>query len=250
MAPLQAHLASSFHTVAVDWPGFGELPRPDIDWRPAIYEDFLSYRLTDVVPGPFAVIAAGHAAGYAVRHIAGDSQATQRLVLLSPTWRGPLPTMMGGDRPLFETITKAVGIPAIGHLLYKLNVNRFVIGMMARGHVYADPRWLTGERSREKHAVTHARGARHASIRFVSGRLDPCRSREQFLDASRRITVPALQLFAAQAPRKSCAEMQALAAQDNIQTVQLAQGKLSFYEEFPEHAAATIADFLGNARTA
>ena len=249
MAPLQAQLASSFRTVAVDWPGFGELPRPRVDWRPAIYEDFLSYLLTDVVPGPSAVIAAGHAAGYAVRHLAGDPKATQRLVLLSPTWRGPLPTMMGGDRPLFETVPKVVDVPVLGQLLYQLNVNRFVVGMMARGHVYADPHWLTGERSREKRAVTHARGARHASIRFVSGRLDPCHSREQFLDAARRITVPALQLFAAQAPRKSRAEMQALAALDNIQTVQLAQGKLSFYEEFPEHAATAIADFLGDPRT-
>lgn len=249
MAPLQARLASSFRTVAVDWPGFGELQRPYVDWRPAIYDDFLDFLLTDVVPGPFAIIAAGHAAGYVVRHLASDSQATQRLVLLSPTWRGPLPTMMGGNRPLFEKIPKAVDVPVLGQLLYQLNVNRFVVGMMARGHVYVDPHWLTGERLQEKRAVTHARGARHASVRFVAGRLDPCRSKDEFLDAARRITVPALQLFAAQAPRKSRAEMQALAAIGNIQTVQLPKGKLSFYEEFPRHTAAAIMAFLGTATT-
>ena len=249
MAALQGCLAASFHTVTVDWPGFGELARPFVDWRPAIYEAFLEYLLTDAVQGPAAIVAAGHAAGYVLRYLALDKQAAQRLVLLSPTWRGPLPTMTGGDRPLFAKIPKAVDAPVLGHLLYRLNINRFVIGMMARGHVYSDPKWLTGTRLREKRAVTHAQGSRHASIRFVAGRLDPCRSRDEFLDAARQLAIPTLQLFAADAPRKSREEMKALAALGNIQTLQMPQGKLSFYEEFPEYTAGAIGDFLGNTRT-
>jgi hypothetical protein len=34
MRPLQERLASSFAPVAVDWPGFGDRPRPRVDWRP------------------------------------------------------------------------------------------------------------------------------------------------------------------------------------------------------------------------
>jgi len=46
---LQERLASSFATVAIDWPGFGDEPRPAIRWRPDAYVAFLRYVLTEVV---------------------------------------------------------------------------------------------------------------------------------------------------------------------------------------------------------
>jgi hypothetical protein len=58
-------------------------------------------------------------------------------------------------------------------MLYRLNVNRLVLRHMAVGHVYSDPAFLDGSRLREKLAVTRAPGARFASVRFVTGRLDP-----------------------------------------------------------------------------
>ena len=46
----------------------------------------------------------------------------KRLVLIAPTWRGPLPTMMDGQWPLFDRICQLVDLPVIGPLLYRLNV--------------------------------------------------------------------------------------------------------------------------------
>ena len=66
MRPLQDRLASNFTTAAVDWPGFGDEPRPAIRWRPDAYVAFLRYLLTEVVPRPFSTVAAGHAASYAL----------------------------------------------------------------------------------------------------------------------------------------------------------------------------------------
>jgi pimeloyl-ACP methyl ester carboxylesterase len=246
MQPLQEQLARSFSTVSIDWPGFGELPKPFVDWRPEIYEAYLNHLLTHVVPNPAGIVAAGHAAGYMLKHFAGHERVAERLVLLSPTWRGPLPTMAGGDRALFPKIARAVDPPILGPMLYKLNVNRVVIGMMARGHVYADPAWLNRPRMDAKLAVTRVQGARHASIRFVTGRLDPFRSRDEQLVAVQRIAVPMLNLFAEAAPAKSRLEMEALAAFPNVKTVRLPRGKLSFYEEFPEEAAAVISAFLAS----
>ncbi len=80
---------------------------------------------------------------------------------------------------------RAVDLPVIGPALYRLNVNGPVIGMMARGHVYADPAWLTPERMAAKRAMTEAPGARHASFRFVAGELDPFTTRDDCLDAAR-----------------------------------------------------------------
>jgi pimeloyl-ACP methyl ester carboxylesterase len=102
MRPLQDRLASNFITVAVDWPGFGEEPRPAIRSQRDAYVAFLRYILTEVVPQPIATVAAGHAASYALAVGAAAPNSTGRLCLIAPTWRGPLPTMMGGKRKLGE----------------------------------------------------------------------------------------------------------------------------------------------------
>jgi pimeloyl-ACP methyl ester carboxylesterase len=242
--PLQMLLAPMFSTVAVDWPGFGDGAKPFVDWRPQIYDAFLDHLLTNVVPDPFAIVAAGHAAGYVLRHYANKPQSAVRLVLLSPTWRGPLPTMMNGRRPVFDKIAKAFDPAIRGAILYALNVNRFVVGMMARGHVYADPAWLDERRMAEKLAVTHAAGARHGSARFVTGYLDPFASRDEQMNTAARIRMRICVMFAETAPRKSRLEMEALAALPNVTTQRFARGKLSFYEEFPSEAAPAIDKFL------
>ena len=244
MHPLQALLSAHFSTVAADWPGFGDGEKPFVDWRPQLYDAYLNHLLDKIVPDPFAIVAAGHAAGYVLRHYAQKPDAAARLVLLSPTWRGPLPTMMNGDRPVFSKIAKAFDPPVVGGILYKLNVNRFVVGMMARGHVYADPRWLNERRMAEKLAVTRAAGARHGSARFVTGYLDPFASRDQQMRAAERVRAPLRVMFAETAPRKSKAEMEALAALPNVTADRFAKGKLSFYEEFPAETAAAIENFL------
>jgi len=244
MQPLQERLATDFTTVSVDWPGFGELAKPRVDWRPEIYDAYVTDLFTRIVPSPYAVIAAGHAAGYLLRHCARHQPCAERLVLMSPTWRGPLPTMVGGERPLFRKIVKAFDPPLVGPILYRLNVNRWVIGMMARGHVYSDPSWLRGARLKEKLAVARAPGARHASVRFVTGRLDPFRSRKEQMEAVQGVTTSILNLFAETAPNKSRLEMEALSALPGVDTARLPQGKLSFYEEFPEQSAEAIRAFL------
>lgn len=244
MTALQERLAGSFSTVAVDWPGLGDLAKPYVDWRPQVYDAYLEHLFTQLVPSPFAVIAAGHGAGYLIRHCARRPCAAERLVVLSPTWRGPLPTMMKGRRPWFGKIARAFDRPVVGPLLYNLNVNRFMVGVMARGHVYADPRWLQGSRLRHKLAVTRAPGARHGSVRFVTGSLDPFEDRESFLGAARAVGVPILNVFAQTAPAKSRQEMEALAQLAGVSTVRLPRGKLSFYEEFPDEAAEAIGPFL------
>jgi pimeloyl-ACP methyl ester carboxylesterase len=245
MRPLQERLAGQYATTCVDWPGFGDQARPQVDWSPDIYSAFLSFVLTSVVAHPHAIVAAGHAASYALKHVAGSSQATTRLVLIAPTWRGPLPTMMGGRRSFAERICRMVDRPAIGPVIYWLNVNPFVVRHMVAGHVFADPAFLHGERLREKRAVVRAPGARFASVRFVTGRLDPVADREPFLDFARRTSLPMLVLYGAETPPKSRAEIEALAGVPGVRCRQLAHGKLSVHEEFPDATAAAIGPFLG-----
>jgi pimeloyl-ACP methyl ester carboxylesterase len=153
--------------------------------------------------------------------------------------------MLGRRHPALPRLARAVDLPVIGPLLYRLNVNRWTLAMMSRGHVYADPAWLDASRMAQKRAVTAARGARHASIRFVAGELDPVRSREEMLALAARVDDPTLLLFGAGTPRKSRAEMDALAtALPNARAVLLPAGKLALHEEFPDEVLAAIAPFL------
>jgi pimeloyl-ACP methyl ester carboxylesterase len=244
MRPLQERLCAHYQTVSTDWPGFGDRPRLRHDWRPEIYSDFLTYLVDTVLPPLHAVIAAGHAATFALLHACARPGSFKRLVLIAPTWRGPLPTMMNGRRPLFDRICRIVDLPVIGPLLYGLNVNRFVIRYMAAGHVYADAAWLDGQRLRDKLAVTRPPGARFASVRFVAGKLDPLATRSEFLDLAHRSPVPILMVYGAQTPSRSRAEMEALASVHSIQGVMLPRGKLSVHEEFPNLVAETIEPFL------
>ena len=244
MRPLQERLAPRYSTLAVDWPGFGDAARPQMDWTPDAYTAFVAFLLNSVVEQPYAIIAAGHAATYVLKHVADAAPPTPRLVLIAPTWRGPLPTMLGGQRPFFDRLCAFVDRPLLGPLLYRLNVNRFMVRYMGSGHVYADHAFLEGERLREKLAVVRAPGARFASVRFVTGRLDPLPSREAFLDLARRASAPVLLIYGAATPPKSRAEMEALAAVPGVRTVRLPKGKLSVHEEFPDATMQAIAPFL------
>jgi pimeloyl-ACP methyl ester carboxylesterase len=241
MAPLQQHLVQHYATLCVDWPGFGDQARPQVDWTPEAYSAFLNFVLAEVSPQPHAIIAAGHAASYVLKGASAAPQA--KLVLLAPTWRGPLPTMLG-HRRMSDQVYRLVDHRALGPVIYRLNVNRPVMRRMVAGHVYSDPAFLDGERLEQKLAVIEAPGARFASVRFVTGRLDPLRSRDEFLDLARQAAAPILLIYGAETPRRSRAEMEALSALPRVRTVVLPRGKLALHEEFPDATAEAIDTFL------
>ena len=104
MRPLQQRLASTFTTVSVDWPGFGDQPKPCVDWRPEAYSAFLDHLVTRVIPKSLCYRrrrARGGLRACPGRHCAGSMG---RLCLVAPTWRGPLPTMMGKRNAAFARI--------------------------------------------------------------------------------------------------------------------------------------------------
>jgi pimeloyl-ACP methyl ester carboxylesterase len=244
MRPLQQRLAAEFTTAAIDWPGFGDQARPAVAWHPDAYRGFLADLLSQVPERPFATIAAGHAAGYCLAAAAERPGSTGRLCLMAPTWRGPLPTMMGKRHRAFATICRVGDWPVAGPLLYRLNVNRFMVRMMALGHVYRDPDAVPDSLLREKLAVTRATGARHASIRFVAGELDPMHSRDEFLSAAKQVTDPILMVYGADTPVKSKAEMEQLSRLPNVHTANLPAGKLGIHEEFADAVASEVRAFL------
>jgi pimeloyl-ACP methyl ester carboxylesterase len=119
-----------------------------------------------------------------------------------------------------------------------------MVRTMARGHVYANPDWLTGERLTQKMAVVTAAGARHAAIRFVTGMLDPMPNHALFIEAAGRVKEPILIVYGAATPRRSKAEMETLASVPDVQSFELPHGKLAVHEEFPDAVAKAVRSFL------
>jgi pimeloyl-ACP methyl ester carboxylesterase len=198
----------------------------------------------------FRVVACGHAAGYAIDLAAQRPGTFSRLVLIAPTWRGPLPTMMNGRRPVQSVIRRLIHAPLVGELLYRLNVSRPVVRMMYRSHVFADPAFLTDELLAKRMRLTRRSGARFASACFVTGALDPFGDRAAFLTAAGRIDAPILVLYGRDTPARSFAEMQALVALPGIESRLLGRGALGMAEERPAGLAPLMETFLSGAEPA
>jgi pimeloyl-ACP methyl ester carboxylesterase len=248
---LANHLESR-RCVITDWPGFGNTGRPALDYDRALcrgfFEELVAHLRGELEGGAFPVVACGHSAGYAIDLEARYPGTFTHLVLIAPTWRGPLPTMMKGRRRIQQHIRKLIHAPVIGELLYRLNVSRPVVRMMYRGHVFADPAFLSDNLLADRMRVARQRGARFASACFVTGALDPFDDRAAFLAAARRVQVPILMLYGPDTPPKSRAEMEALAALPGIETRLLQRGTLGMAEELSGEIAPLIDHFLSAKR--
>lgn len=244
MHPLMHGLAGKTRVMAPDWPGFGNQPKPPVAWTPEALSNFLAKLVCADLPKLRATVAAGHAATYALHLAAQQPGLLGHLVLLAPTWRGPLPAMAGGDRPVFASIRRAVGMPILGPLLYRLNVNPLVVRMMVAGHVYSDSKMLPESWRRSKQAVIQAPGARFGSAAFVTGRLDRTRGQDEFPDLARRASGPFLVAYGLETPPKSRAEMVVLSTLPEAQSWVAPRGKLGFYEEFADDLLPALTKFV------
>ncbi len=240
MAPLARELGSGYRSLVPDWPGFGAHERVRVPLEPATFHAFLDALLT-TAPGPYALgLAAGHAAAYLVAAARRHPGAFARLVLVAPTWRGPLPTAMGeARRAWLGRIRRAVEAPLIGEALYRINISSPVIGRMMRAHVYADAGNVTPAVVAGKHRVTRQRNGRFGTAAFVTGGLDPVGTREDFLDLFAPGLPPILVLRPGSAPRRSGAEMDALVGSGRVASATI-PGALSPHEEYPSAVADAL----------
>jgi pimeloyl-ACP methyl ester carboxylesterase len=184
----------------------GDSTRGRHGYGPRLYRDFLADFTAAVTPKRVAVVAAGHAASYALALARDWPGVWSRAVLLAPTWRGPLPTAMGEHPRAYAWARRLIGTPVIGEALYRLNTLRSVIGLMYRRHVYSEASRVTPVFIAKKQGVARRPGARFASVAFVTGQLDPVSDRDAFLALFDPPPVPILVLCGDATPPRSKAE--------------------------------------------
>ncbi|MGI4952492.1 MAG: alpha/beta fold hydrolase [Janthinobacterium lividum] len=246
MLPLARVLATRLRCTVVDWPGFGDHPRAPVALSPDALRGFLDTLLAGRAGVPLIGIAAGHGATYLADAARRHPGRFSHLVLVAPTWRGPLPTMLKeSGTPLSRRVRAAIELPVLGDLLYGLAVSRPMVARMMRAHVFADPGQVTPGVLDDKLAVTRQPRARFGTAAFISGGLDPVASRDAFLALFGSGLPPTLLLRPRGSPPRSGAEMDALAAGGRVSTV-LLPGALAVHEEHPDEVAAAILEFIGD----
>jgi pimeloyl-ACP methyl ester carboxylesterase len=242
---LAGDLAPHFQVTALDWPGFGESDRPPLNYIPALYTQFLQDFVAATFELPVAVVAAGHAAGYALHLATHRPTDCGKLVLVAPTWRGPL-AVMGVPPTVRKGVKALVRTPLLGQALYGLNTQPAFLKWMYRRHVFVDEQHLTPDYIQQRHESTQQSGARYAPVAFVTGGLDPVPSREVFLQSIESLACPVMVVVAEQAPPPSKAEMEAISALPDVQSTRL-PGTLGLVEEYGDAVAKEIRPFLASA---
>lgn len=248
MLPLAQILKARHRCIMPDWPGFGAASGSKAPLSPELLTSFLRAFTAEILTAPALAVAAGHASAYLMTAARHAPSLFSHIALVAPTWRGPLPTAMGEHRrPLWRSVRRLVERPVIGPLIYRLNVNRPVLRRMMRSHVYADPKFITAGLISRKAAITRRPRARFATAAFVTGGLDAVLDRASYLKLFEPpLPAPVLVLIGAATPRKSRAEMTALASLPTI-TSEIVPGALAAHEEYPEAVAGAIDRFLRGA---
>ncbi|MBD1851939.1 alpha/beta hydrolase [Cyanobacteria bacterium FACHB-502] len=244
MRGIAERLAQQYQVVAIDWLGFGESSRPFLNYTPPVYRALLRDFVRSMFLEPVVVIAAGHGAGYVMDLTQQPNPPWSWVVLVSPTWRGPLPAAFGEHRWFYKLLKTIVRLPLLGQLLYFLNTLPPFLALMYRRHVYGNGKNVTRKLIGQKWRTTQRWGARHASVAFVTGALDSVKNRSKFMDYFQPLPpVPVLMVIGEQTPPKSRAEMEVLAHFTAVQVYRM-PGSLGLHEEYPEELIEGILPFL------
>ena len=234
-------LAKRYRVTVLDWLGFGESPCPPVNYSPALLQQLLEDFVKSVFNRPVILIAAGHASGYALKLARDNRDLVSQVILVAPTWQGPL-RVMGLPSGFRNGVKNLVRSPWLGQTLYYLNTTPSFLRLMYKRHVYTDETKLTPEFIAQKHQITDKNGARYAPAAFVTGALDPVTNREEFLHLLSSVSIPVSIVIAKDAPPKSKAEMEAM-TESKMPTVRL-PGTLGIHEEYPEAVTEAIQSFL------
>ncbi len=244
MRGLAAYFAPKHPVVLLDWIGFGDSDRPNLAYNAGLYKAFLRDFVQATFAEPIVVMAAGHSAG-AVMELAQKRPAPWAwVVLLAPTYRGPLPTMMGEKRRKFyQVLQQLINLPVLGQFLYFLNTTGGFLRWMMGRHVFSDLTHITRDLMRRKKQVARKSGGRFAAAAFVTGALDPIRSRTEWIDWFQPLPVPVMVVIGDHLPPKSREEMEVLAHFTSVQVFRT-HGSLGLHEEYPDQVASGVLPFL------
>lgn len=246
----------NWRATIVDWPGLGYSDRPRLDYNANVMEKFL-VDFMNAPNGPISssdndlvVFGGGHAATITVRAAKKGLVKPTAIAAVAPTWAGPLPIVFGRDSNMesrYGLLRGTLRAPAVGWMMYNVLVsNENAIQSQYKSHVYANPENVTPDIVESRYALTKQKGARYVPAAFLTGLLDPVKSREEFVElfAGLEGRIPVLVVSTAGSPKRSKAEMEALREVKGVSKFVEVPGALLPQEEYPNVVAEELYRFL------
>lgn len=240
----------------VDWPGLGYSDRPSLEYNADVMQNFLE-QFINAPDSPLAnsggelvIFGGGHAATIALRAAGKGSINPASIAAVAPTWAGPLPIVFGRGSDMetrYGLLRGTLRAPAVGWMMYNMLVsNEKSIKSQYESHVYANPENVTPSIVESRYALTKRKGARYVPAAFLTGQLDPVKSREEFLQLFAELEgkAPILVVSTASAPKRSKAEMEALKGAKGVTKFVEVPGALLPQEEYPLTVAEELYKFL------
>jgi pimeloyl-ACP methyl ester carboxylesterase len=162
-----ARLSDAYHVYAPDMLGYGLSHRPDIEYTPALYVEFIEEILKEVVQRPATVIASSLTSAYAIEAAYTSPEWITALVLICPTGVRTLTVQSAGGR----AVEGLLRLPVMGQAIFNGITSRPGIRYFLESEAYFDTTLVTDEVVEGYYKTAHAPGARYAPAAFVSGRL-------------------------------------------------------------------------------
>ena len=162
-----ARLSERFHVYAPDLLGYGLSDRPDIEYTPELYVEFIESILREVVQRPAALFASSLSSAHAIEAAANNPEWITSLVLTCPTGLRRLTEQSAGGK-VAEGLLK---LPVLGDALFNGIASRPSIRYFLEKQTYHDPALVTRELVEGYYRTAHVPGARYAPAAFVSGKL-------------------------------------------------------------------------------
>ncbi|GJZ08887.1 alpha/beta hydrolases superfamily protein [Tanacetum coccineum] len=248
----------NWRTTIVDWPGLGYSDRPKLDYNADVMESFLvdlilaqDSPISSSAEG-LVIVGGGHAATLAIRAAKKGLVKPTAIAAVAPTWSGPLPIVFGRDSKTesrYGLLRETLRAPAVGWMMYNMLVsNKKSIQSQYNSHVYADSTNVTPAIIESRYELTKQNGARYVPAAFLTGLLDPVKTREEFLELFEGLEgkLPVLVVSTSGAPKRSKAEMEALREAKGVSKFVEVPGALLPHEEYPSVIAKELYSFLQN----
>jgi len=162
--------------------------------------------------------------------------------MVAPTWFGPF-KVMGLSPSLRSFARNLIRSPLVGEAVFDLLTTPDQLRGQYKSHVFIDDKMLTDDFVSSKRRITQRDGGRFAPASFVTGYLDPVEERSELLALAQSLNVPLMVIVGENSPKKTMAEIEALASLEGL-TVERLKGSLAPHEESPDEVARVVLPFL------
>ncbi|CEL93955.1 unnamed protein product [Vitrella brassicaformis CCMP3155] len=253
--------------ILVDLPGYGsnhQMPLTEEDMNAEtfthFFADLVSHLQKDGGAGSLRIVAGGHTGFFALLAyrdlIPGSLSSLDRLVLASPTWRGPFPTIFRSKQDTGKTVASlirgAYGTPLVGGAVHGYLSSKGRLTKALSSHVFTTEDALGGGVLEEKQRAATVERPSFVPPAFITGGLDPFGSVDEVTQFLKGLPAALREktcvLGGADFPSASKEELYRL--RDYFAAYKEIPGALLCYEQFADEAAEALSPVLSGALAA